>query len=180
MAVAISVSREIKGGRPDPRAGAAALAGTAALLLLVTGCTSAGGGGGGTAAAPPSSTAPSSVSVPAATGTRAPGGTPAAVVHALRPTGEKVLLNVGPRTGSVELAVPKKPGAGPLAVEAACQGMGTMTVRLSPTWTEFQVDCVEGEVTATRNEMRSATVPDLDTARITASPNVHWALLVEQ
>ncbi|MEU7023346.1 hypothetical protein ABZ990_22165 [Streptomyces sp. NPDC046203] len=177
MAVAISVSRGVKGGRAGSRTRAAALAGTAALLLLVTGCTSAGGGA---AAASPSSTAPSSAPAPAATGTRAPGDASAAVVHALEPRGKKALLRVGPRTGSAELAVAKKPGAEPLAVEAACQGRGKMTVRLSPTWTEFQEDCVEGKVTVTRNEMHTATAPDLDTVRITAPPTVRWALLVEQ
>lgn len=71
-------------------------------------------------------------------------------------------------------------GVEPLAIQVNCQGKGTLKVFIEPVGVSFPLECVEGEVSSTYNEMRVKGARAEGSVRVSAPSDVRWALTVDQ
>jgi hypothetical protein len=69
-----------------------------------------------------------------------------------------------------------KPGA--LSILVNCQGKGTLTVSVKPVGLSFPLECVEGEVSSTLNQLDLKRSREQGTVTVTAPSRVRWALTV--
>ncbi|MGW1180569.1 hypothetical protein ACWD7Y_00030 [Streptomyces drozdowiczii] len=129
--------------------------------------------------------------VPAASPTRHAASPPAAdraghveratVSRAPEPVDDgKVLLSVEPRKGSAELPLTREIGVGSLDIQVDCQGKGTLEVDLKPVEFSFSLECVDGKVRGTSNEIRLKSARGRGSVQITTPSTVTWALTVQQ
>ncbi|MGW7275636.1 hypothetical protein ACWGH5_34560 [Streptomyces sp. NPDC054864] len=70
--------------------------------------------------------------------------------------------------------------AGPLSVLVNCQGKGTLKVTVQPMGMDFPLDCVDGEVSSTYNELGLKKPRPEGTVTVTAPSAVRWSLTVGQ
>ena len=91
-----------------------------------------------------------------------------------------VLLSIASRKGNAELPLAKAIGIGSVAIQVNCQGKGTLKVDLRPVGLSFPLECVDGEVSSTYNEIQLKRARSEGSVRITAPSTVSWALTVEQ
>lgn len=70
--------------------------------------------------------------------------------------------------------------AGPLSVLVNCQGKGTLKVTIQPMGMSFPLDCVDGQVSSTYNELGLKKSRPEGTVTVTASSAVRWSLTVGQ
>ncbi|MYS99805.1 hypothetical protein SM007_03465 [Streptomyces avermitilis] len=70
--------------------------------------------------------------------------------------------------------------AGSLAILVNCQGKGTLTVSVAPVGLSFPLECVEGEVSSTFNQLDLKSSRKSGVVTVTAPSRVHWALTVGQ
>ncbi|WP_202540868.1 hypothetical protein [Streptomyces sp. SID2563] len=90
-----------------------------------------------------------------------------------------VLLSVAPRTGNAELPLAEEIGVGIVAMQVDCQGEGTIDVALKPVGLSFPLECVDGEVSSTYNEIQLKRARSEGSVQITAPSAVSWSLTVE-
>ncbi|MFJ3339085.1 hypothetical protein [Streptomyces sp. NPDC086766] len=90
----------------------------------------------------------------------------------------KVVAQAVNATGNRELEIRGGIKAGPLSVLVNCQGKGTLTVSVEPVGLSFALECVDGEVSSTFNQLALKRARDHGTVSVTAPPKVHWALTV--
>ncbi|MGW5277037.1 hypothetical protein ACWEQP_31755 [Streptomyces sp. NPDC004044] len=91
-----------------------------------------------------------------------------------------VLLSVASRKGNAELPLAKEIGVGRLAIQVNCQGDGTIEVSVEPVGLSFPLECVEGEVSSTYNEIILKRARSEGSVRVEAPSGVRWALTAEQ
>lgn len=153
-----------------------AVIGGIAAVVVLTGCT---GGQDRAASSPDASpsrvTASPISSPPSDRAERIPGET---VTEAPVLSGGKVVAQAVNVTGSRELDIRGGIPAGPLSILVNCQGRGTLTVSVEPGGMSFPLECVEGEVSGTLNQLSLKRARDHGTVHVTAPPRVHWALTV--
>jgi hypothetical protein len=65
-----------------------------------------------------------------------------------------------------------------LAIAINCQGPGRLTVQVQPTSISFPLQCEEGKVLPTMNEIRMAKGRSTGSLRFTSEPNVTWSFAV--
>lgn len=70
--------------------------------------------------------------------------------------------------------------AGPLSVLVNCQGKGTLKITVQPMGMNFPLDCVDGEVSSTYNELGLKKSRPEGTVTVTAPSAVRWSLTVGQ
>lgn len=154
-----------------------AIGGIAAVVAL-TGCTS----GQDRAAPSPHTSPPRATTSPTSSPTsdraeHIPGET---VTKApVLPDGEVVAQAVNV-TGNREMDIRGGIKAGPLSVLVNCQGQGTLTVSVEPAGLSFPLECVDGEVSSTFNQLSLKRARDHGTVSVTAPSRVRWALTVGQ
>ncbi|MEU0967564.1 hypothetical protein ABZ357_19800 [Streptomyces sp. NPDC005917] len=68
--------------------------------------------------------------------------------------------------------------AGALSVLVNCQGQGKLTVSLEPVGLSFPLECVNGEVSSTFNQLDLKRDRGHGTVSVTAPSSVRWALTV--
>ncbi|OKJ02790.1 hypothetical protein AMK18_10120 [Streptomyces sp. CB01249] len=71
-------------------------------------------------------------------------------------------------------------GAGSVAIQVNCRGKGTVDVALKPVGLSFPLECVDGEVSSTYNEIQLKRARSEGSVQITAPSTVSWSLTVEQ
>ncbi|MFE0175133.1 hypothetical protein ACFWZ2_22705 [Streptomyces sp. NPDC059002] len=69
---------------------------------------------------------------------------------------------------------------GPLSVLVNCQGNGTLKVTVQPMGMYFPLNCVDGEVSSTYNELGLKKARPKGTVTVTAPSSVRWSLTVGQ
>ncbi|NJP53139.1 hypothetical protein HCJ93_24490 [Streptomyces sp. SBST2-5] len=70
--------------------------------------------------------------------------------------------------------------AGALSVLVNCQGKGSVTISVKPINLTFALECVEGEVSSTYNELSLKQAREQASLSVTAPSTVRWALTVGQ
>ncbi|WP_335935141.1 hypothetical protein [Streptomyces sp. PTD5-9] len=106
-------------------------------------------------------------------------GDPAA--EAARPVGGgRVLLSVASRRGNAELPLTERIGAGDLAVQADCRGIGALRVSVEPVGLSFPLECAGDEGGSTYHAIRLTGAHAGGNVRVTAPSTVVWALAVER
>ncbi|MEU9055707.1 hypothetical protein AB0D37_35845 [Streptomyces sp. NPDC048384] len=93
------------------------------------------------------------------------------------PDGEVVAQAVNV-TGNREVDIRGGIKAGPLSVLVNCQGQGKLTVSVEPVGLSFPLECVNGEVSSTFNQLSLKRARDHGTVSVTAPSSVRWALTV--
>lgn len=93
------------------------------------------------------------------------------------PDGEVVAQAVN-ATGNREMDIRGGIKAGPMSVLVNCQGKGTLTISVQPVGLSFPLDCVDGEVSSTYNQLSLKRDRDQGTVSVTAPSRVRWALTV--
>ncbi|WP_235192986.1 hypothetical protein [Streptomyces viridochromogenes] len=93
------------------------------------------------------------------------------------PEGEVVAQAVN-ATGNREMDIRGGIKSGPLSVLVNCQGQGTLTVSVEPVGLSFPLECVDGEVSSTFNQLSLKRARDHGTVSVTAPSQVRWALTV--
>jgi hypothetical protein len=80
------------------------------------------------------------------------------------------------------MEVPLKGGVrkGPLGIMVACQGKGTVTVTFAPSGLSFPLECVEGEVSTTYNQIELKHERESASVSVQAPSTVRWAMSVGQ
>ncbi|MCH0562030.1 hypothetical protein I3F54_02255 [Streptomyces sp. MUM 2J] len=68
--------------------------------------------------------------------------------------------------------------AGALSVLVNCQGEGKLTVSVDPVGLSFPLECVDGEVSSTFNQLDLKTNRTHGTVRVNAPSRVRWAITV--
>lgn len=91
------------------------------------------------------------------------------------PEGEVVAQAVNV-TGNREMEIRGGITAGPLSILVNCQGRGTLTVSVEPVGLRFPLECVEGEVSSTFNQLSLKRARDHGTVSVSAPSGVRWAL----
>ncbi|MBL3670783.1 hypothetical protein JL475_33465 [Streptomyces sp. M2CJ-2] len=71
-----------------------------------------------------------------------------------------------------------RPGA--LSVLVNCQGEGTLTVSVDPVGLSFPLECVDGEVSSTYNELALKQTRPQATVKVEAPSPVRWSLTIGQ
>ncbi|MFF3329520.1 hypothetical protein ACFYWX_08135 [Streptomyces sp. NPDC002888] len=69
---------------------------------------------------------------------------------------------------------------GPVSIAVNCQGKGTLTVELKPVGLSFPLECVDGEVSSTYNQIALKKARKDAVLQVTAGSGVRWALTVGQ
>ncbi|QIB48952.1 hypothetical protein G3H79_19430 [Streptomyces aureoverticillatus] len=69
---------------------------------------------------------------------------------------------------------------GALSVLVNCRGKGTLKVTVQPMGINFPLDCVNGEVSSTYNELGLKEARPEGTIKVTASSRVQWSLTAGQ
>ncbi|GDY64243.1 MULTISPECIES: hypothetical protein [Streptomyces] len=82
--------------------------------------------------------------------------------------------------GNQEIEIRGGIKAGSLAILVNCQGKGTLTVSVAPVGLSFPLECVEGEVSSTFNQLDLKSSRKSGVVTVTAPSRVHWALTVGQ
>ncbi|MFE7576949.1 MULTISPECIES: hypothetical protein [unclassified Streptomyces] len=127
------------------------------------------------------SASPTRHTTPSPTGDRAEHVKGETVSRAPKPVNDgDVLLSVASREGNAELPLTKKIGAGSVAIQVNCRGKGTVDVALKPVGLSFPLECVDGEVSSTYNEIQLKRARSEGSVQITAPSTVSWSLTVEQ
>lgn len=148
------------------------------VAMSLAGCTSNqdSAGSHSRTSPPPSASLPTKSStsgrsehIPGETVTKAP----------VLPDGE-VLAQTANAHGNQELEIPGGIKAGPLAILVNCQGEGTLTVSVKPVGLSFPLECVNGEVSSTFNQLNLKKSRTYGTVDVTAPSHVRWALSVGQ
>lgn len=93
------------------------------------------------------------------------------------PDGEVVAQAVN-ATGNREMDIRGGIKAGPMSVLVNCQGKGTLTISVEPVGLSFPLECVDGEVSSTYNQLSLKRDRDQGTVSVTAPSRVRWALTV--
>ncbi|MEV7065968.1 hypothetical protein AB0N97_24690 [Streptomyces collinus] len=70
--------------------------------------------------------------------------------------------------------------SGPVSIAVNCQGEGTLKVELRPVGLEFPLECVDGEVSSTYNQIALEKAREDVVLQVTAGSGVRWALSVGQ
>ncbi|MBN0045007.1 hypothetical protein JS756_12980 [Streptomyces actuosus] len=68
--------------------------------------------------------------------------------------------------------------AGSLSVLVNCRGEGKLTVSVEPVGLSFPLECVDGEVSSTFNQLDLKSDRAHGTVRVTAPSRVRWAITV--
>jgi hypothetical protein len=147
-----------------------------AAAVAMAGCT------GGQDHAKPSPDTPPARSVASPTGSptsgraeHVPGET---VTKApVLPNGE-VLAQAANASGNREMEIRGGIKPGKLSVLVNCQGKGTLTVSVEPVGLSFPLECVDGEVSSTFNQVGLKRSREHGTVNVAAPSRVHWALTV--
>ncbi|MFF8942551.1 hypothetical protein ACF1A5_09810 [Streptomyces sp. NPDC014864] len=92
----------------------------------------------------------------------------------------KVVAQAVNATGNREVEIRGGIKAGPLSVLVNCQGKGTLTISVEPIGLSFPLECVDGEVSSTFNQLALKRARDHGTVNVTAPSQVRWALTVGQ
>ncbi|MEJ8670357.1 hypothetical protein OG331_23925 [Streptomyces sp. NBC_01017] len=90
----------------------------------------------------------------------------------------KVVAQAVNATGNREMEIRGGIKAGPLSVLVNCQGQGTLTVSVEPVGLSFPLECVDGEVSSTFNQLSLKRARVHGTVSVTAPAGVRWALTV--
>ncbi|MEU3886083.1 hypothetical protein [Streptomyces sp. NPDC029041] len=70
--------------------------------------------------------------------------------------------------------------SGPVSIAVNCQGEGTLKVELRPAGLDFPLECVDGEVSSTYNQIALEKAREDAVLQVTAGSGVRWALSVGQ
>ncbi|MEV0781947.1 hypothetical protein AB0I52_02930 [Streptomyces sp. NPDC050423] len=152
-----------------------------ALLAVAVALGASGCSGGGNSAATPPAPSTSATAPPSRTGGRGEHVEGEKVSVAPKPVKDgKVLLSVASRHGNAELPLEAGTGSGPMAVQVNCQGKGTLKVVIEPLAVSFPLECAEGEVSSTYNELALKRAHAEGSVRVSAPSGIRWALTVEQ
>ncbi|CAM5458065.1 hypothetical protein GCM10010378_52550 [Streptomyces viridochromogenes] len=144
-----------------------------AAVVALTGCTSSHNGAPTPHTSPPRATGSSTSSPSSERAEHIPGET---VTEApVLPDG-KVVAQAVNATGNREMDIRGGITAGPLSILVNCQGRGTLTVSVEPVGLSFPLECVEGEVSSTFNQLSLKRARDHGTVSVTAPSRVRWAL----
>ncbi|WP_234535928.1 hypothetical protein [Streptomyces shenzhenensis] len=93
------------------------------------------------------------------------------------PEGE-IVAQVANASGNREMEIRGGIKAGALSVLVNCQGQGKLTVSLEPVGLSFPLECVNGEVSSTFNQLDLKRDRGHGTVSVTAPSSVRWALTV--
>lgn len=153
-----------------------AVIGGIAAVVALTGCSS-----GQDRAAPSPHTvahhaaASTAGATPSERAERVPGET---VTEAPVLPGGEVVAQAVNVSGNREVALRGGIPAGTLSILVNCQGRGTLTVSGEPVGMSFPLECVEGEVSGTLNQLSQKRARDHGTVHVAAPSGVRWALTV--
>ncbi|MEH0545811.1 hypothetical protein QA802_22895 [Streptomyces sp. B21-105] len=92
--------------------------------------------------------------------------------------GGEVVAQATNASGNKELEIRDGIKPGELSVLVNCQGKGTLTVSVEPVGLSFPLECVDGEVSSTFNQLNLQSSREHATVKVTAPSQVHWALTV--
>lgn len=94
------------------------------------------------------------------------------------PEGE-ALAEVATAKGNQEVPL-RRIAKGPLSVLVNCQGKGTLKVTVKPMGMSFPLECVDGEVSSTYNELGLKKARPKGTVTVEAASTVRWSLTIGQ
>lgn len=92
----------------------------------------------------------------------------------------KTLAEVASAHGNQTVELSDGIDAGALSVLVNCQGKGSVTISVKPINLTFALECVEGEVSSTYNELSLKQAREQASLSVTAPSTVRWALTVGQ
>ncbi|MFJ7154403.1 hypothetical protein ACIQUQ_05640 [Streptomyces sp. NPDC101118] len=101
------------------------------------------------------------------------------VTRAPRPASGTVALQAASRKGSAALPIGYV-DAGRLGIQVNCQGKGTLTVLITAVGLSFPLQCVDGQVRSTYNEIHLKSARGDSAVEVTAPSTTTWALTVER
>ncbi|WP_405870808.1 MULTISPECIES: hypothetical protein [unclassified Streptomyces] len=90
----------------------------------------------------------------------------------------KVVAQAANASGNREMEIQGGITAGSLSVLVNCQGKGTLTVSVEAVGLSFPLECVDGEVSSTFNQLDLKRSREHGTVNVTAPSHVRWALTV--
>ncbi|GHH82158.1 hypothetical protein GCM10017771_05600 [Streptomyces capitiformicae] len=94
--------------------------------------------------------------------------------------GGQVLASAEGRSGNAVLAVKDPLEKGALAIMVKCEGEGRLTVTLKPAGVRFPLECVDGEVSTTYNQVELKRSRESASIEVAARSTVSWALTAGQ
>ncbi|MFF7751287.1 hypothetical protein ACFZCP_18960 [Streptomyces sp. NPDC007971] len=95
------------------------------------------------------------------------------------PDGE-VVAQAANASGNREMDIRGGLKSGALSVLVNCQGKGKLTVLVQPVGLSFPLECVDGEVSSTYNQLNLKHTRTYGPVSVTAPSNVRWALTAGQ
>ncbi|MEU0184154.1 hypothetical protein ABZ312_23630 [Streptomyces sp. NPDC006207] len=148
---------------------AASAMGVIAISLAISGCDNTSTSTSRSAASATKSPSDQSEGVEGESVTRAPEA----------PDGE-VLTQVASVSGNRILNLPGGLSKAPLGIAVNCKGKGTLKVSVEPVALSFPLECVDGEVSSTYNEIQLKRPRAEGAVHVEAPSSVHWSMTIAQ